>query len=37
MESLFPVLYWGGPVGMGVFFIGVGVLLWGVSKVTNKE
>jgi len=28
---------WGSPVGMGIFFIGLGVLLWGVSKLKHSE
>jgi hypothetical protein len=33
MRRPFPVLCWSGPVGLGLFFSGLGVLLWGVSKV----
>lgn len=28
---------WGGPVGLGIFFAGLGVLLWGVSKLKERE
>jgi len=34
MEGLFPVMWWSGPFGLGFFFMGLGVLLWGVGKVT---
>ena len=36
MEDLFIVIWWSGPIGLGVFFMGVGVLLWGISKIRNK-
>jgi hypothetical protein len=26
-------LYWTGPVGLGVFLAGLGILFWGISKV----
>jgi hypothetical protein len=36
MEDLFVVFWWSGPIGLGIFFMGVGVLLWGISKIRNK-
>jgi hypothetical protein len=33
MEVMFPLMWWSGPIGLGFFFMGLGVLLWGVSKV----
>jgi hypothetical protein len=36
MEDLFIVFWWSGPIGLGIFFMGVGVLLWGISKIRNK-
>ena len=33
MQALFPLMWWSGPIGLGFFFIGLGVMLWGVSKV----
>ncbi len=34
--STFLVL-WGSPVGLALFFAGLGVLLWGVSKLKQSE
>jgi hypothetical protein len=36
MEDLFVVFWWSGPIGLGIFFMGVGILLWGISKIRNK-
>ena len=36
MDDLFVVFRWSGPIGLGIFFMGVGVLLWGLSKIRNK-
>jgi hypothetical protein len=38
MQGLWSVVMWGHPVGLGIFFAGLGVLLWGVGKLQeNKE
>jgi hypothetical protein len=37
MEGLWSVIMWGHPVGLAIFFAGLGVLLWGVSKVQEKN
>ncbi len=29
-------LFWGSPIGLGAFFIGLGVLFWGISKLRAK-
>jgi hypothetical protein len=31
------VLYWGGPIGLGAFFAGLGVLFMGIAKVRQGE
>jgi len=31
--DLWLVLYWGGPIGLGMFFIGLGVLFMGIAKI----
>jgi hypothetical protein len=36
MDSLWMALYWTGPIGIGVFLMGLGVLFWGISKVQKK-
>ena len=33
MEVLFPLLFWSGPIGIGVFLMGLGVLFWGISQM----
>ncbi len=30
-------LFWTGPIGIGVFLAGLGVLFWGISKLRNKQ
>ena len=34
--SLWLALYWGSPIGLGVFFAGLGVLIWAVSYAKEK-
>jgi hypothetical protein len=36
-DTLFIVLYWTGPVGLGIFFAGLGYLIKCVGKVARKE
>jgi hypothetical protein len=36
-DTLFLVLYWTGPVGLGIFFAGLGYLIKCVAKATKKE
>ncbi len=36
MEDLFIVFWWSSPIGLGIFFMGLGILLWGISKIRNK-
>jgi len=35
--DLFVVLFWSGPIGIGVFLMGLGVLFWGISKMKNTD
>ena len=43
MENLWLVLFWSGPIGLGVFFAGLGAMIFllakadEVSKRTKKE
>jgi hypothetical protein len=30
-------LFWTGPIGMGVFLAGLGILLWGISRVSPPK
>jgi hypothetical protein len=30
-------LFWTGPIGIGVFLMGLGILFWGASKLQKKE
>ena len=36
MESLWLSLYWTGPIGVGVFSAGLGVLFWGIGQIRSK-
>ncbi len=29
-------LWWGGPIGLGIFFMGLGMLAWGVGQARRK-
>jgi hypothetical protein len=33
--DLWLVLYWGGPIGLGMFFIGLGVFFMGINKLSQ--
>jgi hypothetical protein len=35
MDGLWLSLYWTGPIGVGVFLAGLGVLFWGISQLTK--
>ena len=37
MDQLWLSLFWTGPIGIGVFLMGLGVLFWGISKVQSKR
>jgi hypothetical protein len=37
VDDIWLALYWTGPVGVGVFLAGLGVLLWGISRLQGKE
>lgn len=37
MDDIWLALYWTGPVGVGVFLAGLGVLFWGISRLQGKE
>jgi hypothetical protein len=39
-EWIFVLLFWTGPIGLGIFFLGLGVFYWGRSlylKSKNEE
>jgi hypothetical protein len=36
-DTMFIVLYWTGPVGLGIFFAGLGYLIKCVGKVAQKD
>lgn len=36
MDDLFIAFWWFGPVGLGIFFTGIGILLWGISKYRKR-
>lgn len=37
MEDLFPALFWSGPIGIGAFLAGLGVLFWGISRLQDAD
>jgi hypothetical protein len=36
MDSLWLALYWTGPIGVGAFLAGLGVLFWGIGQLRKK-
>jgi len=36
-DTLFLVLYWTGPIGLGIFFAGLGYCITCLAKVARKE
>jgi hypothetical protein len=36
MEDMWLALYWTGPIGVGAFLAGLGVLFWGIAQVQGK-
>jgi hypothetical protein len=36
MEALWMSFFWTGPVGVGVFLMGLGVLFWGISRLIRR-
>ena len=37
MDNIWMALYWTGPIGVGAFLAGLGVLFWGISKIAGKR
>jgi hypothetical protein len=37
MGELFILLFWTGPIGIGIFLMGLGVLFWGIGQVQKKK
>lgn len=35
--DLWLAVFWTGPIGIGVFLAGLGVLLWGIAHVRQTE
>ena len=35
--DLWLALFWTGPIGIGVFLAGLGVLLWGIGQIREKK
>jgi hypothetical protein len=36
-EWLFPILWWSGPIGLGIFFAGLGYLIKCSAYIAKKE
>lgn len=37
MDALWLAFYWTGPIGIGVFLMGLGVLFWGIGQVERAR
>ncbi len=37
LEFLFPILWWSGPVGLGIFFAGLGYLIKCAASASKKK
>ncbi len=37
MDALFPLLWWSGPIGVGAFLSGLGVLFWGIGQIERAR
>ncbi len=37
MDTAFFLVLWGSPVGIAIFFAGLGVLLWGLAQLKRGE
>ena len=37
MDSLWLALFWTGPIGVGVFLAGLGVLFWGIAQFRKES
>ena len=35
--DLWLALYWGSPIGLGVFFAGLGIMLWGIAQIRKLK
>jgi hypothetical protein len=35
--DLWLALFWSGPIGIGFFLMGLGVLFWGISKMNASK
>ena len=37
MDNLWLSLFWTGPIGIGIFLAGLGVLFWGIGQVRGRK
>jgi hypothetical protein len=37
MDNLWMALFWTGPIGVGFFLMGLGVLFWGIAQLRTKK
>lgn len=37
MDAMWMSFFWTGPIGIGAFLAGLGVLFWGISKVESVK
>jgi hypothetical protein len=37
MDAIWLALFWTGPIGVGVFLAGLGVLFWGIGQLKAKR
>jgi hypothetical protein len=36
MDAMWMAFYWTGPIGIGFFLAGLGVLFWGITQARKK-
>jgi hypothetical protein len=37
MDMVWLSLFWTGPIGIGIFLTGLGVLFWGIGQLRSKK
>jgi len=37
MNGIWLTLWWTGPIGIGIFLMGLGILFWGINQLSKKK